>query len=116
MSETSDSVGVVAAFGAAWSAHDLDTALSMITDDCLFEATGPGPDGTQHKGADEIRRAWQAIFDDTESSFAVEDSFAAGDRVVERWVYSWNGGHIRGVDVFRVRDGRIAEKLAYVKG
>jgi hypothetical protein len=25
-------------------------------------------------------------------------------------------GHIRGVDVFRLRDGKVAEKLAYVKG
>ena len=25
-------------------------------------------------------------------------------------------GHIRGVDVFRVRGGKVAEKLSYVKG
>jgi hypothetical protein len=25
-------------------------------------------------------------------------------------------GHVRGVDVIRVRDGQIAESLAYVKG
>jgi hypothetical protein len=24
--------------------------------------------------------------------------------------------HLRGVDVFRVRDGKVSEKLAYVKG
>ncbi len=24
--------------------------------------------------------------------------------------------YIRGVDVFRVRDGKVAEKMAYVKG
>jgi ketosteroid isomerase-like protein len=42
------------------------------------------------------------------------------DRAVVRWVYqkTRNGQpwHLRGVDVFRVRDGRVAEKLAYVKG
>ena len=37
MSDTFDAVSVVAAFGAAWGAHDLDKALSMITDDCLFD-------------------------------------------------------------------------------
>ena len=116
MTETPDTAAVVAAFGAAWGAHDLDTALSMTTDDCVFESTGPSPDGVQHKGHDAIRAAWQAIFDDTESRFVVEDSFAAGDRVVERWTYSWNGGHIRGVDLFRVRDGKVCEKFAYVKG
>ena len=46
--------------------------------------------------------------------------FASGDRAVVRWVYrkqrngqSW---HLRGVDVFTVRDGQVAAKLAYVKG
>jgi hypothetical protein len=33
-----------------------------------------------------------------------------------RWRYDWGDGHVRGVDVIRVRDGQIAESLAYVKG
>ena len=118
MHETQDrtALAVVDAFGAAWGAHDLDGVLSMLTDDCVFDATGPAPDGTRHVGLDAIRTAWQAIFDDTASRFVVEDSLAVGDRVVERWTYSWNGGHIRGVDLFRVRDGKVCEKFAYVKG
>ena len=44
-----------------------------------------------------------------------------GDRAVVRWTFSWrepdgNRGHVRGVDVLRLRDGKIAEKLSYVKG
>jgi hypothetical protein len=35
---------------------------------------------------------------------------------VQRWRYTWEGGHVRGVDLFSVRDGRIAEKRSYVKG
>ena len=50
------------------------------------------------------------------SRFEPEETFAADDRVVQLWRYSWDGGHVRGVDVFRVRDGRVAEKLSYVKG
>jgi ketosteroid isomerase-like protein len=116
MSDTSDATSIVAAFGAAWGAHDLDTVLTMITDDCLFESTGPAPDGIQHKGREECRLAWKPIFDDTKSTFEVEESFSVADRVVERWCYSWDGGHIRGVDLFRVRDGKVCEKFAYVKG
>jgi ketosteroid isomerase-like protein len=107
---------IVEAFGAAWANHDLDGALAMVTDDCVFDATGPAPDGQTHRGRDAIRKAWQDIFDDTSSSFEAEETFAAGDRVVQRWRYSWDGGHVRGVDVFKVRDGRVAEKLSYVKG
>ena len=111
-----DALAVVETFGAAWAAHDLDGALALITDDCVFDSTGPAPDGTQSVGRDAIRSAWQAIFDDGASRFEAEETFAAGDRVVQRWCYTWADGHVRGVDVFRVRDGRVAEKLSYVKG
>ncbi len=108
---------VVEEFGAAWAAHDLDAALALVTDDCLFDATGPAPDGQQFVGRDAIRAAWAPIFDDSTSSFEPEETFGTTeDRVVQRWRYRWSGGHVRGVDVFRVRDGRIAEKLSYVKG
>jgi len=109
-------IEIVGRFGAAWSAHDLEAALAMITEDCLFEATGPAPDGATHRGPEAVRSAWQAIFDDPHSRFDTEESFAWDDRVVQRWRYSWDGGHIRGVDVFRIRDGKVAEKLSYVKG
>ena len=51
-----------------------------------------------------------------QSLFEAEETFFAGDRVVQRWRYSWDGGHVRGVDLFKVRDGKVAEKLSYVKG
>jgi len=111
-----DALGVVDAFGSAWADHDLDTALSLTTADCVFDSTGPAPDGNRCVGRDAIRTAWQPIFDDPNAHFEAEETFAAGDRVVQLWRYSWDGGHIRGVDVFRVRDDRVAEKLSYVKG
>src|SRR3954454_23780219 len=110
------SLDVVQRFGTAWGAHDLDATLALVTDDCVFDATGPAPDGARAVGKDAIRAAWQAIFDDTASTFEEEELFEAGDRVVQRWRYSWDGGHIRGVDLFRVRDGLVCEKFSYVKG
>jgi ketosteroid isomerase-like protein len=107
---------VIEAFGAAWAAHDLDATLAFLTDDCVFEATGPAPDGRLHVGPGAIREAWAAIFADSSSRFEAEQTFAAGDRVVQLWRYDWDGGHVRGVDVFRVRDARVSEKLSYVKG
>jgi ketosteroid isomerase-like protein len=107
---------VVQEFGAAWADHDLDAALAMLSDDCVFDATGPAPDGTRCVGIDAILAAWAPIFDDPNSRFEEEEIFDAGDRVVQRWRYSFEGGHIRGVDLFRVQDGKVAEKLSYVKG
>jgi len=37
-------------------------------------------------------------------------------RSVVRWHYDWADGHVRGVDIVRARNGRLAESLAYVKG
>jgi hypothetical protein len=40
------------------------------------------------------------------AKFVAEEQFGAGDRCVVRWRYDWGDGHVRGIDVFRVRDGR----------
>lgn len=108
--------GVVEAFGHAWAEHDLERVLAMVADDCVFDATGPAPDGNLHVARDSIRAAWQPIFDDHASSFEVEETISAGDRVVQRWRYTWSDGHVRGVDLFRVEGDKVAEKLSYVKG
>ena len=107
---------VVDRFNAAWDRHDLDAALEMISDDCEFDATSPPPDGKRVTGKAAIRAAWKPIFDDPASHFTAEDSFAAGPRVAVRWRYDWSGGHVRGVDVYTVLDGKVTKKLAYVKG
>jgi ketosteroid isomerase-like protein len=111
-----EALALVEAFGRAWAEHDLDAALSHLSDNCVFDATGPAPDGTRHVGPEQIRKAWKSIFEDPGSSFEPEETFGAGDRVIQRWRYCWEGGHVRGVDLFKVTDGRIAEKLSYVKG
>ena len=64
---------------------------------------------------------WREWFKgNADASFETEDIIISGDRAVVRWVYRKlrNGEpwHLRGVDVFTVRDGKVAAKLAYVKG
>ena len=70
--------------------------MSYLSGDCLFDATGPAPDGTRHVGHKQIRDAWKAIFDDPSSKFEPEETFGSSDRVVQRWRYKWDGGHVRG--------------------
>lgn len=112
-----DPLEVVERFGAAWAAHDLDATMALVTDDCRFDATGPAPDGTEHRGRAAVRAAWEPIFADAASRFEVEDTFAvAADRVVQCWRYEWGTGHVRGVDLFRVEGALVAEKRSYVKG
>jgi uncharacterized protein (TIGR03086 family) len=107
----------VARFSAAFGSGDVDAIMALMTDDCVFEATGPAPDGERHEGAAAVRRVWEELFDGTsDARFDEEESFVSGDRAVLRWRYAWTDGHVRGVDVLRLRDGKVAEKLSYVKG
>jgi ketosteroid isomerase-like protein len=104
-------------FHEALNRRDLDALAALITDDCVFEATSPAPDGTRHVGRQAVLEACRVFFADSPTThFEMEEMFGAGDRVVVRWVYRWADGYVRGVDVLRVRAGRVAETLAYVKG
>ena len=113
---------VVDRFGAAWEAWDLDAIMALMTDDAVFESTGPAPDGVRIEGAAAIRAEWSAMFSGTtDAEFRFEEAFVSGDRATARWRFSWTNddgsrGHVRGADVMLVRDGRIAETFSYVKG
>lgn len=121
-SESSDAVRnqtleVVDRFNGALNRHDVDAVMQLMTADCIFESTGPAPNGGRYEGQDAVRDVWIDLFQGSPSArFESEETFAAGDRCVVRWRYIFEGGHIRGVDVIRVAQGKIAEKLAYVKG
>src|SRR5689334_20464813 len=90
-------------FGKAWNDHDLDRAMALVTDDCVFESTGPAPDGERHQGRDAVRAAWKAIFDNVNAQFHTEEIFVTGDRVVQTWRYDWGSGHVRGGDAVTAR-------------
>ena len=116
----SDPVAVVERFNAAFNRHDLAAVMALMSEDCVFEGTAP-PDGRRYMGSAAVRGAWAELFASSPDAwFDTEETIAAGDRVVVRWRYRWgpggSDGHVRGVDVFRVADGLVAEKLAYVKG
>jgi len=108
-------------FNEVFNRHDIDAAMAVMTEDCLFENTNPPPDGARYTGQGEVRAFRERFFCDSPVAvFGAEEVIAFGDRRVVRWMYRKMKGrqpwHLRGVDVFRARDGRVAEKLAYVKG
>ena len=115
-------VAAVERFNNAFDRHDVDAMMAAMTDDCVFENTSPAPDGERYEGQAAVRAFWERFFRSSPgATITAEEVFAAGDRCVVRWLYRWDRdgavpGHVRGVDVFRVRDGKVAEKLSYVKG
>ena len=88
-----EATAIVEAFGEAWNSHDLEAALAMTTEDCVFESTGPAPDGERHVGREAVRAAWEPVFEDPTSHFDVEDRIVAGGTVVQRWRYCWQIRH-----------------------
>jgi ketosteroid isomerase-like protein len=112
---------VVEQFNEAFNNHDVSGIMALMTEDCVFENTRPAPDGTRIVGQAAVRSFWTEFFQRSpQARFESEEIFEAGDRCVVRWIYQWvrdgTKGHVRGVDLFRVRDGKVAEKFSYVKG
>ncbi len=119
--DASAPIQLVIRFNDALNAHDVDAMMRCMSADCIFENTYPPPNGTTYIGWTAVRAFWENFFKPEErQAIEIEEIFAAGDRCVMRWVYRWvemgRVGSIRGVDVYRVRDGLICEKFSYVKG
>ncbi|MGH7500471.1 MAG: nuclear transport factor 2 family protein [Longimicrobiales bacterium] len=114
-------IEIVDRFNDAINRHDVDAIMMAMTDDCIFENTRPAPDGERFQGQQRVREFFVRFFERSpEARFMTEEILGNGDRCVVRWRYDWvrdgKAGHVRGVDVFRIRGGKIAEKLSYVKG
>jgi ketosteroid isomerase-like protein len=109
-------------FAAAWNRHDLDALMSMMTDDCVFQASaGPDADGERSEGPQAVRAAFAAVFDGfPDAHWANARHFVAGTRGVSEWTFSGtrkDGQYVEvtGCDLLTFRDGRIAVKNAYRK-
>jgi ketosteroid isomerase-like protein len=120
-SASGETLQVINLFNEVFNKHDVDAIMKLMTEDCVFENTRPVPDGERFVGQERVRAFWELFFSRSpQAHFEAEEIFAAGNRCVVRWIYTWikdgKKGHIKGVDIFKVRDGKVAEKFSYVKG
>jgi len=116
MGMSDDTRSVVERFHDALNAQDIEALADLWTEDCVFEDTTP-PDGTRHVGRENALQACRDFFAQSpDAHFEFEELVTVGDRAYVKWRYAWADGHVRGVDLIRVRDGKVAESLAYVKG
>lgn len=123
MSRIEAATRTVLAFHDAFNRHDVAGMTALMSEDCVFENTHPAPDGTVYAGRESVTQFWQDFFRASpQAQIEIEEIFGlGGSRCVMRWRYRWvdaagQAGHVRGVDVFKVEDGLIHEKLSYVKG
>ncbi len=107
---------VIERFHDALSSHDIDDLAPLVHEDCVFETHDP-PDGTRHVGRAAVLEACRKFFDQSpDARFERQEVLTIDDRAFVLWRYVWRDGHVRGVDVMRVRNGQVIETFGYVKG
>jgi ketosteroid isomerase-like protein len=117
MGKIESAIRMVLEFNEAFNRHDVAGMMMLMSEDCVFENTAPAPDGTVYAGKDAVTQFWQGFFRESpQAQIEIEEIFGFGDRCIMRWKYHWGDGHVRGVDIFKVKDGLISEKFSYVKG
>jgi SnoaL-like domain len=109
-----DTTTVIDQFNAAFLEREPEKLVDLIAADCVMEGTGPAPDGNRWTGYDECLAGWQGLASDPAIQFAVEHVDVDGDRAVIRWRITGTENY-RGVNLMRVRDGKIIEALGYGK-
>jgi ketosteroid isomerase-like protein len=108
-------------FNEAFNRHDADAVAETLTEDTIFEDTSPVPDGRRIEGKAAVVDFWRGWFaHNADARFETEEVIVGGNHATVLWTYrkmrDGQPWHVRGVDVFTVRNGKIAAKLAYVKG
>ena len=110
------------AFADAWNRHDADALMSLMSEDCVFEASA-GADvwGTRYVGREAVRAGyvdfWKTFPD---AHWGNARHFVHGNRGVSEWTFTGtrtDGAHVEvhGCDLFTFRDGKIAIKNSFRK-
>ena len=110
------------AFGDGWNRHDVDSLMTFMTDDCVFETTtGKEACGTRYEGRERVREAFAKVFKIfPDAYFGDARHFVAGDRGVSEWLFTGTTSdgrkvEVNGCDLFTFRHGKIVRKDSYFK-
>lgn len=109
---------IISRFNAAFIEHDPTVLPELIDDECVMEAIEPAPDGARYEGREACLEFWQLLVTDRSTQFEPEEIAIAGERATIRWRYRYGPSaddYVRGVNLMRVRAGKIVEALGYSK-
>ncbi len=122
MTQLADTTKLLNSLFEAFNAHDAAKVVSLMTDDCVFEAAaGPDAHGARYIGKTAVRAAFENVWASMpDVQWDVQNQFHAGDRAVSEWIFKATRGdgsriEVQGCDLFTIRDGKVALKQAFRK-
>ena len=65
---TAATIAAIERFNVAFNNHDVHGVMAAMTDDCVFESTGPQPDGARFEGQAAVREVWEGFFGSSPSA------------------------------------------------
>lgn len=110
---------VIERFNTAFLRHEPALLAELVDESCVIENTTPAPLGARHVGRAACLELWHGIASNRSAHFELESVEVSGERAQIRWQYFWGTGErdsVRGVNLMRVREGKIVEARGYVKG
>lgn len=122
LSRLESAMRLVLDFNEAFNRQDVAGMLALVSQDCIFENSAPAPDGERVRGRADLTQYWNDFFrNSAHAHLHIEEIFGLGMRCVVRWSLEWQDvagikSHVRGADIFQVREGLICERFSYVKG
>jgi ketosteroid isomerase-like protein len=82
---------VLQSFADAFNAHDLDAIMSLMTQDCVFEASaGPDVDGQKFTGQPPVRHVFEEVLTTfPDAQWSHPRHLISGDRGLSEWTFTW---------------------------
>ena len=112
----------LAVFMEAWNKHDLDTLMQCMSKDCTYYASsGHYENGTQYRGREAIREAFEATLAQyTDGQWNDAKHFVSGDRGASEWRFTGTQQDgvvvdVQGCDLFLFEEDRISVKNTFRK-
>jgi ketosteroid isomerase-like protein len=112
---------LITRFENGFNTRDIDALMADMTDDVVFEHVAPPAASIgRFEGQAAVRAVWESMGEHyPDYDLRPVEVIADGDRAACRWEMSWrlpdgSRGFARGADFFKVRGGKIAEKLTYM--
>ena len=109
----------LATFTHAWNAHDIDSLMDHMHEECSFFASvGFDVEGTKCVGREEVRKGFESLWENYPDAHfeSIGEDFFSGDRGCSEWIFSGtrksDGKKVmgQGCDLYTFKDGQISLK------